>query len=89
MFIVALVLYSFTSACLSHRQREREESREGRKGQGRTVGKKVREEYKLEKVTCQQPRSTPVEVKTTLSRTIFKGQRPSATALTAAASASI
>lgn len=41
------------------------------------------------KETCQHPRSTPVEVKTTLSKIIFKGQRPSATALTALASASI
>jgi hypothetical protein len=41
------------------------------------------------KATCQHPRSTPVEVKTTLSKTIFKGQRESATALTAFTSASI
>lgn len=45
--------------------------------------------YRLWEITCQHPRSTPVEVKTTLSKTNFKGQRPSATALTAAASASI
>lgn len=41
------------------------------------------------KKTCQQPRSTPVEVKTTLSKEIFNGHRSSATALTAFISASI
>ncbi|TQD89963.1 hypothetical protein C1H46_024447 [Malus baccata] len=40
-------------------------------------------------VTYQHPRSTPVKVKTTLSKTIFKGQRPSAIFLTATVLASI
>lgn len=44
---------------------------------------------KLMEVTCQHPRSTPVEVNTTLSKTIFKGQRLSAIALTAFTSVSI
>lgn len=39
--------------------------------------------------TCQHPRSTPVDVSTTLSKTIFRGQRTSATPLIALASASI
>jgi len=39
--------------------------------------------------TCQHPRRTPVEVKTTLSKTIFNGQRDSATPLTSFASTSI
>ena len=49
-----------------------------------SVGKGIQGgDYKILKITCQQPRSTPVEVKTTLSSTILKGHRPSATALTA------
>lgn len=73
---ISLLIHKCVAVIDTHRAK----SREGRAGQG---------EYKLKKVTCQQPRSTPVEVKTTLSRTIFRGQRPSATALTAATSASI
>lgn len=45
--------------------------------------------YKNDWSTCQQPRSTPVEVKMTLSNTILIGQTVFATAFTPFASASI
>lgn len=49
----------------------------------------VRFEKEINKATCQQPSSTPVEVKTTRSRKIFKGHMVSVTVFMALASTSI